>query len=311
MPQNQPTSPQSRKSQVRPAKKGVLKRLTLQGLRGMIEQLQGVVKKLEAEPSDIPQKKLGHWRRRLSRPILGGAIATIAIILIRFTPGLFFGSTPPPQVSGSPPITEPLPQPEEEVVIEESLLSEETVTVSETEPEEKEEVVIKEATPLEETLIEPEEEEEIVIEEATLAEEILIESETEAEADKLPLVLAATKPPQPLKFVQPPSWERSPEQDLIASIQNQIITQIIEQLDLDNILQSIEPHFSASLLSILVSDDWYTLTDPQQDEFAQILFNQTQKFDFTRLKIYNSQRKEIARNAMIGRNMIILDRMKS
>lgn len=288
MPQNQPTSPQSRKSQVRPAKKGILKRLTLQGLRGMIEQLQGVVKKLEAEPADIPLQKSRSRRRRLSRPLLGGAIATVAIILIRFTPGLLFGSTPLSPMSESLPITEPLPQ-----------------------PEEQEEIVIEEAILPEEIVIEPEEEEEIVIEETILPEEIVIESELEPEADKLPFVLAATEPPQPLKFVQPPSLERSPEQDLIARIQNQIITQIIEKLDVDNILQSIEPHFSASLLSIIVSDDWYNLTDPQQDDFAQLLFNQTQNFDFTRLKIYNSQRQEIARNAMIGSNMIILDRMKS
>ena len=288
MSQNQSSSPQSRKSQVRPAKKGVLKRFTLQALRGMIDQLQEVVKKLEAEPSDIPQQKLGYGRRRLSRLILGGAIATIAIILIRLTPGLFLGSIPQPPVSESLPITEPLPQPQlpEETVME-------PVPVSE--PEEEEEIVIEEAILPEETVIESEPE---------------IESEPLAEGDKLPLVLTAIEPPQPVEFVQPPSLKRSPEQDLIAKIQNQM-TQTTAKLDADNILQSVLPHFSASLLTIEVSDDWYKLTEPQQNELAQLLFNQTQNFDFTRLKIYNSQGQEIARNAIIGTDMIILDRIKS
>ncbi len=298
MSQNQPQSPKSRKSQVRPAKKGVLKRFTLQALRGMIDQLEGVVQKLEVEPADSPRKKSGYWRRRLSRLILGGAIATIAVLVICLIPGLVFGNESLPQLSENPPIMESLPQPEEEVVIEESTVPEEILIES----EEEEEIMIEEAILPEEIVIEPEE--------SIVPEETLIESELEAEADKLPLVLAATEPPQTVKFVQPPSLERSPQEDLIAKIQNKI-TQATDQLGLDKIILSIEPHFSAGLLTIKVSDDWYKLTEPQQNEFAQLLLNKTQTLDFTRLKLYNGQGKEIARNAIIGTDMIILDRIQS
>jgi hypothetical protein len=103
-----------------------------------------------------------------------------------------------------------------------------------------------------------------------------------------------------------PMVQLTPEQNLVLALQAKI-TALAGSYS-DERVQSIQMNLSRHLLQVKVKPDWYQLDPQQQDEMAQKLLTQSQKLAFTRLEMVNPEGQLIARNPVIGKKMIILDR---
>jgi hypothetical protein len=103
-----------------------------------------------------------------------------------------------------------------------------------------------------------------------------------------------------------PMVQLTPEQNLILALQAKI-TALAGSYS-DERVQSIQMNLSQNLLQVKVKPDWYKLDPQQQDEMTANLFSQAQKLAFKRLEMVNPDGQLIARNPVIGKKMIILDR---
>ncbi len=106
--------------------------------------------------------------------------------------------------------------------------------------------------------------------------------------------------------------ELTPEQSLIASIQEQITQASAPGNGLrisDGLIQSVQANFAGGSLVIQVKDDWYSLGQSEQDKLAQKLLNEAQQLDFTHLEITNYQGTLLARSPVVGTNMIVFKRV--
>jgi hypothetical protein len=93
---------------------------------------------------------------------------------------------------------------------------------------------------------------------------------------------------------------------LIATIENQVAE--ISDRFASGLIQSIQANFLTSCLNIKISDDWYTLKESQQDKLAAEILQRSQELDFTHLEITDSQNRLVARNPVIGTEMVIFKR---
>ncbi|MEJ6482693.1 hypothetical protein N0Y54_15385 [Nostoc punctiforme UO1] len=136
-------------------------------------------------------------------------------------------------------------------------------------------------------------------------------------------VVPEAQPPQPPEEITPspepepepeptptptptPVIELTPEQALIAAIENQV-AEISDRIA-SGLIKSIQANFRTSNLTVKISDDWYTLKESQQDKLAAEILQRSQELDFTHLEIIDSQDKLIARNPVVGTEMVIFKR---
>ncbi|MBD2346904.1 hypothetical protein [Anabaena subtropica] len=128
---------------------------------------------------------------------------------------------------------------------------------------------------------------------------------------------AQIPPPEPEPEPTPtptPTLQLTPEQSLIAAIENQLgeisdrILPTVGDRIASGIIQSIQANFRTSSLTVKINDDWYTLQETQQDKLATEILQRSQELDFFHLEIIDSQDKLIARNPIIGSEIIILQR---
>lgn len=124
-----------------------------------------------------------------------------------------------------------------------------------------------------------------------------------------PPELTAPSPSQPVEIVPPPPPVLTPEQSLIAAIQKQV-SEIVSDYA-GGLIQSIQANFQTSLLTVKVTDDWYTFDVAKQDRVANDMWNRAQELDFTKLQITDAEGKLLARNPVVGSNMVILKRIGS
>ncbi|HYX14149.1 MAG TPA: hypothetical protein VE944_07245, partial [Nostoc sp.] len=115
-------------------------------------------------------------------------------------------------------------------------------------------------------------------------------------------------PPTPEAKAEPepiptPAIELTPEQALIAAIENQV-AEISDRIA-SGLIKSIQANFRTSNLTVKISDDWYTLKESQQDKLAAEILQRSQELDFTHLEIIDSQNKLIARNPVVGTEIVI------
>jgi hypothetical protein len=103
-----------------------------------------------------------------------------------------------------------------------------------------------------------------------------------------------------------PAIELTPEQALIAAIENQV-AEISDRIA-SGLIKSIQANFRTSNLTVKISDDWYTLQESQQDKLAAEILQRSQELDFTHLEIIDSQDRLIARNPVVGTEMVIFKR---
>jgi hypothetical protein len=127
------------------------------------------------------------------------------------------------------------------------------------------------------------------------------------------VVIKDEKPPETpkeiIKTEEKPPVILTPEQKLIAGIQDDVV-KITGDYG-EGLISSIQANFSSSLLVVNVADKWYEFTAEKQDNLALDLLHKARDLDFSRLKMLDSQGKFIARNAVIGENIIILKRTKN
>jgi hypothetical protein len=116
--------------------------------------------------------------------------------------------------------------------------------------------------------------------------------------------LAAPKKPQPVEVIPPPPL--TPEQSLIAAIQNQV-AEITDRMG-GGLVKSVEADFSIGLLTVKVAEDWYKLSEVEQNELASQMWKEANSLDFSKLEIANLSGKLIARSPVVGSEMIILER---
>jgi hypothetical protein len=120
-----------------------------------------------------------------------------------------------------------------------------------------------------------------------------------------PELTAPTSPePVPIEPVPPPVL--TPEQELIASIENQV-AEITQQYG-DGLVQSLQANFQATRLIVNVSDGWYNLTPSQQDSLADEILHRSEELDFSKLEITDPEGTVVARNPAVGKHMVILKR---
>ncbi|MBW4556709.1 MAG: hypothetical protein KME59_12335 [Trichormus sp. ATA11-4-KO1] len=119
--------------------------------------------------------------------------------------------------------------------------------------------------------------------------------------------------PQPLEEITPepeatptPTIKLTPEQTLIAAIENQVAE--ISDRFASGLIESIQANFRTSNLTVKINDDWYNLPESQQNQLATEILQRSQELDFTHLEIIDSQDRLVARNPVVGTEMIIFKR---
>ena len=98
----------------------------------------------------------------------------------------------------------------------------------------------------------------------------------------------------------------TPEQNLIASIQNQVAE--ISQKYAEGSILAIEANFDSGYLTVTIDDTWYQLGKNQQNKLSQEILNKAQILDFYKLTIKDNKNNLIARSPVVGNKMIILRR---
>lgn len=268
----------------------VLKTQLINFLRRTIRVLEGVVEKLEkpsttTEPSFFDKLQVGwsatlakirsllpeNLSSKLSDAGLTAIIAGIIVVLVGTTSVL--SRSKPTEVA-----TVPASKPEQPV----------TITPSPAEPEQP--TIITPTSPP------PEPEQPVTITPPPTASPELI----------APPELTAPAEPKPVEITPPPEPVLTPEQNLIAAIENQVAE--LTESYADGLIQSIQVNFEGRRLTIKVGDDWYTFNQSQQDKLATRMFERAKQLDFTHLEITDPQGTLIARSPVVGNNMVILKR---
>ncbi|WP_017716781.1 hypothetical protein [Kamptonema formosum] len=123
-----------------------------------------------------------------------------------------------------------------------------------------------------------------------------------------PPELTAPEEPAPVAAepVPQPEPELTPEQRLIASIQEQVAEVTREYAE--GLIQSIEANFQGSLLVVKVGDKWYNIAESRQNKLAAEMFARAKQLDFSKLDITDTTGSLVARSPVIGGEMIILRR---
>jgi hypothetical protein len=131
--------------------------------------------------------------------------------------------------------------------------------------------------------------------------------------EETPQVIAKTPAvePTPEPTVEPPVVEvvpLTPEQVLIAAIENRV-SQVSDTIE-DGLVKSIQANFRNSSLIVTINNNWYSLKNSQQDKLAADMFQRAKELDFSRLEIFDSQDRLVARNPVVGNEMIIFQRQE-
>ncbi|MEO8890227.1 MAG: hypothetical protein ABI417_01620 [Coleofasciculaceae cyanobacterium] len=269
-----------------------LKAQSINALRGTIGLLEGIVEKLEAEPvpSIAPV--------RITEQVLQDSIVTTV------TPEVVPDS---PTVTPTPVATKPklldriLPSFGKVEVFWDKTLAKIRLLLPSTWSEKLSDWMLTGAIALVLVLL--------LVTTATLL------PETEAQVAKAPPnsieappELKAPQAPQLLEVEVPPAPELTPEQSLIAGIQNQV-AEITSKYG-DGLIKSIEANFGDSRLVVKVGDGWYALKESGQNKLADEVLSRANELDFSKLEIVDLKGTLLARNPVIGPNMVILKRQE-
>ncbi|BAY45258.1 hypothetical protein SAMD00079811_28610 [Scytonema sp. HK-05] len=297
----------------------IWKATIIQILRGTIGVLETTVEKLETAPPPGSEETPGFlqklqlgWSaalgkirsllptnlsRKLSDTALTGIIAGIAVLLVWTTSTVFSGK--PTEVATVPPTEETPPA---TIAIPPELEAPPTPPAGEETPLPAEEItppptqetpppVAKEETP-------------------PPAEEITPPPTQETPppvAEITPPTVEETPPSEPEPEPTPtPTLVLTPEQTLIASIENQV-AQISDRFA-SGLIQSIQANFRSSSLALTISEEWYNLKQEQQEKLLAQMLQRSKELDFSHLDILDPQGRLVARNPVVGTNMIIFQR---
>lgn len=110
--------------------------------------------------------------------------------------------------------------------------------------------------------------------------------------------------PQPQETSPLPKLKLTPEQSLIAAIQNQVAEMTNQYAE--GLIQSIEANFQDSRLIVEVSEQWYELPQSQQSDTANGMLRRSRELDFSKLEVTDPQGTLLARSPVVGSKMVIL-----
>lgn len=126
----------------------------------------------------------------------------------------------------------------------------------------------------------------------------------------------ATQPEPPAPTVTPPpapqapspsrSLRLTPEQKLIAAIQEQV-AQITDQYA-EGLIQSLQVNFQAGRLRVLMGAGWYDLERDRQTQIANEVLARARQLDFAKVEMVDPQETLLARNPVVGDQMVIFQR---
>ena len=102
--------------------------------------------------------------------------------------------------------------------------------------------------------------------------------------------------------------EPTAEQSLIADIQDRVSR--ISRSYGAGLVQSVEVNLPKNTLGINVAEAWYGLLTNQQNEVAQDIYSQAQGLNFGNLQLRDPEGVVVARNPVVGPNMIVLRRLR-
>lgn len=120
---------------------------------------------------------------------------------------------------------------------------------------------------------------------------------------------AAPVPTAELPDIPTPASEPTPEQSLIADIQNRVSR--ISRSYGAGLIQSVEVNLPGNTLGVNVAEAWYGLLGNQQNEIAQDIYAQAQGLKFGTLQLRDPEGVVVARNPVVGPNIVILRRLRS
>ena len=268
-------------AQTQASSSSVLKTQTVKLLRGTIRVLEGAVTKLETEPP--PGSTQPNWWsavlgkiRSLLPENLSSKLSDTALTGIFAGIAVILVWTTSSLLFGKPPevATVPSPTPETpEIATTPSPTPESTPTIP---------------TSVEEPVPTP-----------------TIPTPPELSAPAEPEPVEETPLPQP-EPTSAPIVELTPEQTLIAAIEDRI-SQISN--DANGLIQKIQVNFEASSLTVKIGSDWYNLKPAEQDKLAAQMLEKSKELDFSRLEITDPQGTLLARSPVVGKDMIILNRV--
>lgn len=112
-------------------------------------------------------------------------------------------------------------------------------------------------------------------------------------------------PQEPVVF-PPPVPELTPEQKLLANIQQQV-SELSNQY-VEGLLQSIQADFPGHHLTLKLTNSWYNLTPAQQDTLMDEALHQAQELDFGKLEVMDFKGTLLARSPVVGPNMVVIQR---
>ncbi|NJP11085.1 MAG: hypothetical protein HC866_17770 [Leptolyngbyaceae cyanobacterium RU_5_1] len=122
-------------------------------------------------------------------------------------------------------------------------------------------------------------------------------------------VAEAPKPdtsPLPKPSSSPPPLKLTPEQTLIARIQDQVAE--VSNQYVSGLIQSVQANFRSSRLTVNVGEGWYSLEDAQQNKLSNEMLKRAQQLDFIKLEITDPEGTLLARSPVVGSEMVIIRR---
>jgi len=148
-----------------------------------------------------------------------------------------------------------------------------------------------------------------VVEESELTEAIAAEESLASTIDLEDAEIsdsALPEAPKSIEPVTPPPPKLTPEQIFLVSIQNQI-DDLANQYG-GGIIESLKFDFPSNLLIVELNNDWYDLTQEEQDELVNQMFGEVLDLEFNKLTLINSQSRIVARTSVTDSQMIVLER---
>ncbi len=98
----------------------------------------------------------------------------------------------------------------------------------------------------------------------------------------------------------------TPEQNFITAIQKQVIK--VSNSYEPELLKTIEANFNNSKLLITIDNQWYEFNEARQDKVANEILKRSRQLAFDKVILQNQDGELLARNPVVGNNMVILER---
>ncbi len=134
------------------------------------------------------------------------------------------------------------------------------------------------------------------------------ESTPEPTPEPAPESEPKSSPPVAPSPVQKPArnLRLTPEQKLIAAIQEQVAE--ITNDYAEGLIRSIRANFVGDQLTIVVGDEWFELPAQRQNQLANEMLQRSRQLDFSKLEIDSLAGDRLARNPVVGNEMVIFQR---